>query len=218
VERLLDVHEAGEHRVSIPYAPTLADMIPPLALRLRRDFGLLLGLIKAHAILHQVTRKRDKLGRIVATLDDYAAVYELVADLIGEALQATVSTAIRETVAAVAMLLQGDKQEVCVKDVAEKLGLDRSATSRRVTAAEQAGYLRNVEPQKGRAKRLVLGEPLPADQEVLPTPEALDAVCRCAGVTGGMNIPLPPPPAESESFTRVEAATASAPEDGDAHV
>jgi hypothetical protein len=197
---------------------TLADMILPLDVRLRRDFTLLLGLIHAHAILHQATRERDESGRIIATLDDYAAVYELVADLIGEALQATVPVAIRETVEAVAVLLEGDKHEVRVKDVAEKLDLDRSAASRRIADAERAGYLQNLETRRGQAKRLVLGEPLAADQEVLPTPEALDAVCRCAGVTGGMNTPLPPPLAETESFARVEAATASAPEDGGGNV
>jgi hypothetical protein len=215
------VLEAGEHRVSIPYALTLADMIPPLDVRLRRDFKLLLGLIQAHAILHQATRKRDLLGRIVATLDDYAAVYELVADLIGEALQATVSAAIRETVEAVAMLLQGDKQEVCVKDVADKLGLDRSAASRRIADAERAGYLQNLESRRGQAKRLVLGESLPADQEVLPTPEALDAMCRCAGVTGGIDTPLPPPPDVPEQRTTVVTTASdipSVPEDGGAHV
>jgi hypothetical protein len=170
--------EAGEHRVSIPYARDLAAMIHTLAVRLRRDFKLLLGLIRAHAILHQATRERNEAGRIIATTDDYAAVHELVADLLGEALQATVPVTIRETVEAVAVLLEGDKHEVRVKEVADKLGLDRSAASRRVTAAEQAGYLRNVEPQKGQAKLLVLGDPLPADREALPSPQTLEAVCR----------------------------------------
>jgi hypothetical protein len=39
--------------VTIPYARSLAEMVPPLAVRLRRDFGALLSLIRAHAILHQ---------------------------------------------------------------------------------------------------------------------------------------------------------------------
>ena len=41
----------AEHRVVIPYASALAERIPPVAVRLRRDFGQLLALIHAHAIL-----------------------------------------------------------------------------------------------------------------------------------------------------------------------
>ncbi len=36
--------------VTIPYASALADMVSPLAVRLRRDFGALLSLIRAHAV------------------------------------------------------------------------------------------------------------------------------------------------------------------------
>ena len=44
--------EGAEHRVAIPFAADLAERIPPVAVRLRRDFGQLLALIRAHAILH----------------------------------------------------------------------------------------------------------------------------------------------------------------------
>ena len=40
------LNEIGECRVVIPYADALARAIPPVALRLRRDFGALLGLAK----------------------------------------------------------------------------------------------------------------------------------------------------------------------------
>jgi hypothetical protein len=62
----------GEHQVVIPYAEELARAIPPVAVRLRRDFGAVLRLIKTHAILHQCQRGRDEQGRIVATMKDYA--------------------------------------------------------------------------------------------------------------------------------------------------
>src|SRR5215216_3088025 len=45
--------ESAEHRVWIPYARKLADLTPPVAVRLRRDFGALLNLIRAHTLLHQ---------------------------------------------------------------------------------------------------------------------------------------------------------------------
>ena len=59
----------AEHRVTIPYARQLAQQVAPVAVRLRRDFGSLLALIRAHAILHQASRDRDAAGCIIATLD-----------------------------------------------------------------------------------------------------------------------------------------------------
>jgi hypothetical protein len=50
----------AEHRVEIPYATRLAGLIPPLGTRLRRDFGAVLALIRAHAILHQGNPATDK--------------------------------------------------------------------------------------------------------------------------------------------------------------
>ena len=91
----------AEHRVTIPYARQLAQQVPPVAVRLRRDFGSLLALIRAHAVLHQASRARDDDGRIIATLDDYAVVRDLVADTIAEGVGTTVSDTVRETVAAV---------------------------------------------------------------------------------------------------------------------
>ena len=96
--------EGGAREAVVPFASLLAAAIPPVAVRLRRDFMALLGLIQTHAILHQAHRERDDRGRVVATLDDYAAVYELTADLVAAGVGASVSPTVRETVAAVAEL------------------------------------------------------------------------------------------------------------------
>jgi hypothetical protein len=84
------------HDVTIPYADKLAELIPPVAVRLRRDFTTVLNLIRAHAILHQANRARDAQGWIVATVVDYAQVRELVADLVSEGVGATVSGTMRD--------------------------------------------------------------------------------------------------------------------------
>jgi hypothetical protein len=55
-------------------------------------------------MLHQATRERDDRDRIVATLQDYAVVRELVADLVSEGIEATVLKSVREAVHAVARL------------------------------------------------------------------------------------------------------------------
>jgi predicted fused transcriptional regulator/phosphomethylpyrimidine kinase len=91
----------GERRVVIPFAPAIADRIPPVAVRLRRDISTLLALIGAHALLHRSTRPADQHGRIMATLADYVAVYDLVAKLFAEGIEATVPPTVRETVEAV---------------------------------------------------------------------------------------------------------------------
>jgi hypothetical protein len=95
---------AGERNVVIPFAEQLADRVLALAVRQRRDFGALLTLIRAHALLHRASRDRNAAGAIVATIQDYAVVRELVAELFAEGIEATVSATVRETVDAVAAL------------------------------------------------------------------------------------------------------------------
>lgn len=160
--------EGAEHRATVPYAEALAGAIPPVAVRLRRDFGAILSLIRAHAVLHQANRERDPAGAIVASLEDYAVVRDLVADLVAEGAEATVSETIRETVQAVAALRPDAEKGVTVTAVAKRLGLDKPPTLRRVKGAIERGYLKNLEDRKGRPARLVLGDPLPEDVPILP--------------------------------------------------
>src|SRR5215211_5460966 len=177
---------AAEHRVSVPYAEELAAAIPPVAVRLRRDFGALLNLIRAHAILHQASRERDADGRIIATLEDYAVVRDLVAALVSEGVEATVPATIRETVEKLARLYADDSEPVTIVKLAGELKLDKSSTWRRVKAAIDRGYLKNLEDRRGRPAKLVPGDPLPDDLEVLPTVERLHG-CTVAGKSRGIN-------------------------------
>jgi MarR family len=163
--------ESAEHGVWIPYAKKLAGLIPPVAVRLRRDFGALLNLIRAHGVLHQASRDRDAEGRIVATIEDYAAIRELVADLVSEGIEVTVPESVRETVEAVKRLREDTKGEpVTVTELARELRLDRSAVSRRVRNAKDRGYLRDLEENQRKPSRLVLGDDLPDDLQILPSP------------------------------------------------
>jgi hypothetical protein len=177
---------AGEHRVSIPYAAELAELVPPVAVRLRRDFRAVLSLIRSHAILHQVSRERDAAGRIIATLDDYEVVRDLVADIVSEGIEATVPETVRELVAAVKELTAaaddeegGHKPSATIAKLAEHLKLDKSAVSRRWQAARARGYLVNLETRSRQRARIALGDPLPEEVEILPTVERLHE--RCSG-------------------------------------
>jgi hypothetical protein len=169
----------GRREVIIPYADELAIQADSRAVRLRRDFGAVLNLIRAHAILHQASRQRDPHGRIVATLGDYAAVYELVIDIIAQGVQAMVSATIRETVAAVAELDTPKDPGIGLSAIAKALGIDKSAASRRVRVAIEDGYLANQEDRKGRPARITLGDPLPQERPVLPHPGALAVEGTC---------------------------------------
>lgn len=175
----------GNTEVVIPFAETLVEVIDPVAVRLRRDFGKLLTLISAHALIHRRTRDLDAEGRIIATLDDYRGVHTIANDLIEAGVAATVPQAVRETVDAVADLIaekakttpsfgfHDEPLSVRVTELATALGLDKSVASRRFMVARQAGYLDNLEWRKGRPARIVLAEPLPEEKVIFPTPDTL---------------------------------------------
>lgn len=182
---------AGIHRVTVPFAPALAELIPPVAVRLRRDFSTVLNLVSAHAILHQATREKDDQGRIVATLDDYATVRELVADLVANEVGSTVAQPTRDAVRAVSDLCERHREGVSTKLVAGALGIDSSSASRRLKVAAGGGYVRNLESKPGVAARWITGEPLPSDQDLLPLPSALNH-CTVAPLTAGVDNPPSP--------------------------
>lgn len=165
---------ASGGKVTVPFGTRLATRMPPVAIRLRRDFTTIINLIKAHALLHRATREINERDTVVATLDDYAAVRALVADLIAEGVKASVSPVVRETVQIVGHLMQ-EHGAASLTQICEAMGdtRDKSAISRRVQQAQKDGYLIDLEEVPGRPSRLVLGEPLPDDVEVLPPPEAL---------------------------------------------
>jgi hypothetical protein len=124
--------------------------------------------------------------RIFATLDDYAAVRELVADLFAEGVDATVKSETRETVAAVKALR---KHEVSNTEIAKFLKLDTGTASRRVREAVSRGYLVNNETRKGRPSCIALGDPMPSDCQILPLPKELAECCTVAALAGGYATP-----------------------------
>jgi hypothetical protein len=164
---------AGERRVTIPYAASLAEQVPPVAVRLRRDFAAILSLIRSHAILHQCTRQRDQQGRIIATIEDYRVVRELVADVVAQGVGATVSPTVRDTIAAVSEL--ASDAGVMARQVAEHLHIDKSNATRRLKVAADGGYVRNLETKRGLPHRWVVGDPLPEEVAVMPPPDALSS-------------------------------------------
>lgn len=184
---LQDWLAGGPTDVLVPFARTLAEAIPPVAVRLRRDFATVLSLICAHALLHRATREVVD-GVVIATIADYAAVRELVADLVSDAVEQTVSDAIRATVEKVGELTVAGG-EATVVQIAARLDIDKSSASRRVRAALERGYVRNLEDHRGRPLRLVLGDQLPAEVSILPAVADLERLHGCSG-GGGDDLPV----------------------------
>jgi hypothetical protein len=102
-------------------------------------------------VLHQATRQKDEHGRIVADVDDYAVVRELVADTMAEGVGATVSETAQQTVEAVAAI--ASPEGVQRRPLADRLGLDKSNVSRRLRHAADGGYVRNLEDKRGKPGR-----------------------------------------------------------------
>lgn len=169
---------AGERRVvdADGFLLALADLVPVVAVRLRRDFMLVRSLIHAHAILHQASRERDAGGRIVATLDDYAAIRELVNHIVSEGIGATVPDDVRATVSAVEAVIAGKGEPEATATRAEvqaELVLDERATRRRLAQAVDGGWLVNRNPGRGKTAMYAAGDPIPDDVDVLPAVDVL---------------------------------------------
>jgi hypothetical protein len=173
----------GPTRVSIPYRDVLADEVPPVATRLRRDFRTLCGFIEAHAILHRATREVDEHGRIVATLDDYTAVRHHLGPFFSEGVDAAVGAHVRETVETVIRIIERKEAldvaadtHVSYKEIADELGLDRATGRRRALKALNAGFLKNTARAHKQAE-LELDLPLPSaedDVQLLPDPSKIE--------------------------------------------
>jgi hypothetical protein len=169
------LEERGTRYVVIPYITRLAELMPVVATRLRRDFVSMLCLIRAHALLHQATRTRDSSGRILASITDYAAVRALIGDIVAEGVEAGVSPALRETVTAVSDLLEAEPKDfVSPKKLQDRLQVGRSATYDRIRRALTKGWVVNLAAKDERGLKLALGADLPDVAEgFLPPPEEL---------------------------------------------
>jgi hypothetical protein len=102
----------------------------------------------------------------------------------------------RETVAAVAELIgMREGGETTVATIAQALKLDKASALRRARVAIDHGYLRNLEDRKGRPARLVLGDPLPEDQAILPERSVLESAEQgCTVALESEEVPAPPSP------------------------
>ena len=165
---------AGDREVSVPFAHALADAVPADLIRMRRDFRQLLSAIETVAFVRQRQRARDARGRIIATLEDYAAVRKLLLEVFTAAATGGVTASVREVVQVVGGM--GDAPDgVTVASVAKRVrpAAHRTTVQRRINAAVRLGYLVNTEARRNSPMKLSLGDPLPEERDTLPTVEQL---------------------------------------------
>ncbi len=162
--------------VFVPFAPALADKIGKsiTAPRINRDFSRLLALIKAVALIRHRHRRIDARDRVIAKIEDYDTVRELVNQMYTDSV-GDVTKGVRQVVESVARLRADPAKSsgsIGISKIASALKLSKMAVSRRVKAALSGGWLVNRETRKGYAYDLEVGESLPEDSG-LPSADAL---------------------------------------------
>ncbi len=68
---------------------------------------------------------------------------------------------------------RGCTDEVSIVALAKHLDLDKSSVRARVRKAIERGYLINLETKEKQPARIALGDPLPNEVQILPSPEVL---------------------------------------------
>jgi hypothetical protein len=160
--------------VVIPFVRQLARRIGqlPKASRINRDFSRLNSFIKAVAVLRHRNRQRDEQGRIIAEIEDYALVHELVGKMYETSIN-NVSDKIRNVIRAVGELRSAHVSPVSETKVAKHLGCAKQAITQAVKTALTQGWIVNHETKQGHPYDLEVGEPLP-EALGLPDPESLE--------------------------------------------
>jgi len=165
-------------RVVVPFAPRLAELIAdrPAAPRILRDYQRILSLIKSATVIRHQHRQTNELGSLVAQIEDYQTVY----DLVGEMCESTagVSPDVRESVEVVKALQDTGQQRITATMVSVELSIGKKTASRRLSVALGEGWLVNSESRRGYPWNLQTGEPVP-NPITLPSPEAVGGVSGC---------------------------------------
>jgi hypothetical protein len=156
--------------VYVPYADALARLIPPKAVRLRRDFPQLLMAIKTHALLHREWRDGPPVHANIH--NDYAHVAELMTAPLAS-VGTSISKSMRDTLMAVQSL-----QPTTAQDVGRALGLNKSSALRRLQSAEEAGLVVNLEPRRFSPGLYRIADAAKQGLDVLPSPQELEAEFR----------------------------------------
>jgi hypothetical protein len=145
-EYLLEVwHDAirllGPGEVIVPYADRIE--LPTSTVRVRRDVGKLLDVVRIVAWLRQHHRERDEKGRIVATEDDFRNALELIGESLGRAWK--VLTPVEEaTMKAISSLREARRKNGFRRGDLEVEGNDKRRVQDALKSLVESGYLESA--------------------------------------------------------------------------
>ena len=177
-QRLLRIigEEKGGWKVAVPFADALADLIPPRATRLRRDYTQILNGIKTHTLIHCYRREKNERGELVADLDlDYTPVAELLGHITAEGAGIAVSPETLATIEAVKIKTVGipDDDGATAYEVGKQLGLDKSTAHRRLKVASEKGFVVNLELHRNRPGKYRCTDQEVETKSLLPSADAI---------------------------------------------
>ena len=178
----------GNTNIIIPYAEELSHLTDVSVSRMNRDFGQLLNVIRTFAFIHQHQREIQN-GNVIANHRDYEMTYELLKDIFGGEL--TVSDAVRRVVE---KLYTGETKTS--KEIADRLHMNVDRIRYGLKKAEEGNYLINSAMKHERAI-WSLGDPLPNDRAVIPSPADLFPEMYKSGNDSGLQVH---PPQVQSSF------------------
>ncbi len=166
--------EGALHSVVVPYAGILAEFSDPSQGRMKRDFSQLMTCIKAHALLHQ--RNREVVnGTIIATIEDYRVVHDLLAGDLATAHGVSISESVRNVVNAVNEI----SGPISANALSRLCDMEYSTCHRSVKRGIQLGYLKNMNDRSGKGVQMEIAPgdvSMPvADVGVLPSPEYVES-------------------------------------------
>jgi hypothetical protein len=148
-------------KVSIPFAPRLAELFPTDQERYMRDFQKVVFLIEASALLYQFQRSRDAQGSILATRQDYDLVHSLQSVIF----EAVYDHKIETFLQAVEQMKADSSDWPMRLAVQENLKVSQETIKRRVRRALQSGLI-EVDGKGDKATIRVIGK----TQRVFPLP------------------------------------------------
>lgn len=160
--------------VRVPFAGELAEGLVHKGMnpRILRDFQRILSLVRAVAVLRHQARETDRDGRLIATLDDYQTVF----DVLCESYEATVNDGLTEDVRAVIAAVGKMRHEclagVTYNDLSTELGWHRDKASRKAGVALSHGWLVNKQEKRRQPAILDIGAEAP-ESRGLPTREKI---------------------------------------------
>jgi hypothetical protein len=154
--------------VVVPYAEKLA--FPSRTTKDRRDNMKLLTLIASHALLYQSQRERDDQGRVIATVADYAVIYDLLKPVVEselDGLSPKAATLYRK------LTVEKTEKGITRREVAKLLGSESYMTAKRAVSELVAHELLR-EVGKTRPRRYqILDRSLLGGGTTLTPPETL---------------------------------------------